>query len=277
MTTSSATAASSRDPAYSTPAVATILGIGERAVRSLIRSGKLRGDLLSGPVGWNHGPLGRRWSVPHAAVIEFLRSHATESQQSRANAYFSGRTRSYTTAEVAAILGIRRDSVWALIRERRIRAEKLVFSKRGTQWYSVPHDSLAKYIRTIRDRKKRVRVLATFRNPAQIMVAATGDVVLRRGLSEFQPRITTSMFALGQITARHPTWLVVLDWELWGRDAAEDAAERLAAGDECPVVMGVAGEDGGRASRAGLWDVLLTRPITAGNVAACVQHLHAGV
>jgi hypothetical protein len=277
MTTPSAAPTSSAEPAYGTPAVAAILGVGERAVRSLIRSGRLGGVRLSGPVGWNHGPVGCRWSVPHSAVAEFLRSHATEAQRLRANAYFSGRTRSYTTAEAADILGVKRVSVWDLIDRRRIEAEKLPQSSRGSHWYLIHHTALVRYVRSMRSRAKRVRILASLRNPEQGAVAATADAVVRRGLSEIEPQITTSLFALGQITSRRPTWLVVIDWELWGKDAAQDAAERLAAGGECPLVVGVASEDGTRGAAPGLWDVLLTRPITAGNVAACVQHLYAGV
>jgi excisionase family DNA binding protein len=140
--------------------------------------------------------------------------------------------------------------------------------------YKIDPADLLEFLRRRGDRAAVQAAARGLRPPHATLLVASRDRLVRLATAPWAPAVATSMFGLGWAAARTPHWGAVIDFELAGRDAAYDAAERLSA-EGSPALIGLAAEDHVTARRPGIWDVILTRPVTAGNLSACVRELHA--
>jgi hypothetical protein len=252
------------DLTFGTEAAARIIGTSERAVRRLIASRTLRAV--------RKRPDGPRWSlksyrIRHADLAAYLTAAGNRPGLERLRTWAT--TRTLTTPELCRMLDKHR---WYFYDH--IKAGRLAAFWDGGRWkYTVA--AVGEFLRAHGSPEAQAYAARLLRPATAALVVASRDRLVRRATCEWEPVICSSMFALGWAAARTPVWGVVIDWTLDGSRAATDAAERLSATDDRPVTVGITAEDGYVARGSGIWDVVLTRPITAANLAACVRELYA--
>lgn len=250
---------------FSTPTVAAILGVGERYVRRLIESKRLKATR-----GTERNYNRDAWFVTFGDLQKFLRRYGSESSRARASEYLRVGQLEYTAAEAQGILGIGPRQMVRLLAAKSLKASK-VFGRRRLV---ISRAELDRYIATKKNFPRRDEARRALRPPSARLIVCSHERSMSLSLSDFDPLHVTSMYALGYAARDNPLWGVLIDWSRIGRPDAHDAAERLKKLPDRPILIALTSADEmPKPLRFGLWDLILTRPITGHNLAASVSEM----
>lgn len=187
---------------------------------------------------------------------------------------------SYPVGQAADILGVNRDTLRGWIEDGVIEAERALKGGGRHRFNFTWRVSRAALLR-FADRHKLGAVACRLRVEAQPddsnLYAATSDQRVVEALSRVRVVYEPSLVGIGMRLAGERAWGVLIDFARVGRDAAFEAAERIARDGDHPylIALAAADESSRPARKRGLWDLILDAETAPPKLAAVVRQLAA--